>query len=584
MVRYDLALLHPPSVYDFRKRPILFGPVSDMVPSSPMFELYPMGFVSLAAYLEGRGFRVRIVNLARRMLADFSFDAERLIASLRPRAFGLDLHWLPHAQGALEVARMAKEHHPDTPVIIGGMSASYYHRELMDYPYVDYVIRGDSAEEPLLQLLRSLREGKGLAEIPNLTWRDGKGQVHENPLSYVPEDMGAVSQDYRQIFKAVARERGLANYVPFKGWMDYPIMAVLASRGCARNCVICGGSACAYQRFLGRKRPAYRAPEALAQDLWDIHRFSRGPIFVLNDIRQPGLEYARRFLSLVRGLPNQLLFELFTPAPPEFLEEMARAIPNLYLEISPESHDVAVREALGNGYSSEALEETIEAGLKAGAKRVDVFFMAGLPRQTAQSVLETADYCGHLLERYGRDGRLHPFLAPLSPFLDPGSLAFEHPQKYGYRLSCRTLEEHRQALLAPSWKYRLNYETEWMNRDQLVDSTYQALLRLAEYKAQYGLASTQEVWKMKARLREEMELIGEIDCILALEDAEGQERALVELKPRLDAANWAPILEKRELQVPVGLRKFRFANIAGLILGDWLSHLGRALKAKGRVI
>ena len=39
----DLLLLHAPSVYDFRERAILYGPVSDMVPSSTVFEMYPLG-------------------------------------------------------------------------------------------------------------------------------------------------------------------------------------------------------------------------------------------------------------------------------------------------------------------------------------------------------------------------------------------------------------------------------------------------------------------------------------------------------------------------------------------------------------
>ena len=64
----DLVLLHAPSVYDFRQKAILYGPVADLIPSSSMFEMYPIGFASIAEYLEAAGYRVRIVNLAVRML------------------------------------------------------------------------------------------------------------------------------------------------------------------------------------------------------------------------------------------------------------------------------------------------------------------------------------------------------------------------------------------------------------------------------------------------------------------------------------------------------------------------------------
>ena len=78
----DLILLHAPSVYDFRKKTILYGPVSDLIPPSYVFEMYPIGLTSIAEYLGRAGYRVRIVNLAVRMLRDSKFDAESFIEAL----------------------------------------------------------------------------------------------------------------------------------------------------------------------------------------------------------------------------------------------------------------------------------------------------------------------------------------------------------------------------------------------------------------------------------------------------------------------------------------------------------------------
>ena len=173
-MRTDLVLLHAPSVYDFREKSIMFGPMSDLVPSTPIFEMYPIGFLTMANYLSKRGLRVRIVNLAYRMLEDINFDAERFIKSLKPRAFGIDLHWLPHCQGSTEVARIIKKYHPDIPVIFGGFSSSYFYKELIGFDQVDYILKGDSTEEPLYQLISAIRSGekKGLKDIPNLVWKE----------------------------------------------------------------------------------------------------------------------------------------------------------------------------------------------------------------------------------------------------------------------------------------------------------------------------------------------------------------------------------------------------------------------------
>ncbi|MCJ7642162.1 MAG: hypothetical protein MUO29_09755, partial [Desulfobacterales bacterium] len=93
MAPTDLILLHPPSVYDFRKLPGIHGPISDVVPSTPIFEMYPIGFVSLSEYLERHGLEVRIINVALKMLKDEAFDVEKLIRKQKPVAFGIDLHW-----------------------------------------------------------------------------------------------------------------------------------------------------------------------------------------------------------------------------------------------------------------------------------------------------------------------------------------------------------------------------------------------------------------------------------------------------------------------------------------------------------
>ncbi len=309
----DLILLHAPTVYDFRRRATLWGPTSDLVPSEPVFDMYPVGFSTMIAYLEQAGFRTRIANLAARMVRSDRFDAERLIARLKAHLFGVDLHWLPHAHGSLEVASLVKRHHPETPVLFGGFSASYFHTELVRYPQVDYVLRGDSTEEPLRQLVECIASASSpadvdpvnLTQIPNLTWKDRAGKVHVNPQTYIPATLDHLEMNYRQMVRSVMRDADFLNYVPFSHWIDYPTMAVLTVRGCKHNCAYCGGAASASRLISGRTAPAYRSPERLADDMRQMHNVSRGPAFLLGDIRQAGLDHARRFLRAMRGYPGQ---------------------------------------------------------------------------------------------------------------------------------------------------------------------------------------------------------------------------------------------------------------------------------------
>ena len=553
----DLILLHPPSVYDFRKKTILYGPVSDLIPPSPVFELYPIGFASMAEYLERAGFRVRIVNLAVRMIKGRKFDAEAMIKHLRAPLFGIDLHWMVHSHGAIEIAKLVKKHHPESKVVMGGFSASYYYKELFQYPDIDYVLRGDSVEEPLRQLIDCIKNKIEPETVPNLVWRDSQSEVHENPFSHVASDLNNVMvAHYGNIVRSVIRYRDLTSYTPFHGWLRYPITAVLTCRGCTENCVICGGSAAVFRRFYQREKPVYRSPEAVVRDVRQIRRFISGPIFILGDLRQPGEEYAYEVLRLLQKekVKNQLIFELFNPAPKDLLHQMGLASPNFCLEISPESHDPEVRRASGRHYSSEALEQTLSDALDAGCGRLDMFFLIGLPKQTPQSVMDTIDYCGYLLDKFKVGKRLSLFIAPLSPFLDPGSLGFEYPERYGYRILFRTLEEHRQALVAPSWKYSLNYETEWMTRQQIVDTAYEAILRLMRLKAKYGTISKEMAEAGEKRLKAASEMVRRIDDILSRDNCREE---LSRLRGEIDRINALPVSEKVELELPVGLIKLK---------------------------
>lgn len=575
----DLLLLHAPTVYDFRKRATLWGPISDLVPSEPVFDMYPLGFATIVAYLEQAGFRTRIANLAARMVRSRSFDAEKFIARTQARLFGVDLHWLPHAHGALEIARLVKQHHPNSPVLLGGFSASYFHTELIRYPQVDYVLRGDSTEEPLRQLLECIISSPNdmpnqalLARIPNLTWKDATGQVHVNPQTYVPDSLDHLEMDYRQMVRSVVRDMDFLNYVPFSHWIDYPTMAVLTVRGCRYNCAYCGGSASASRLISGRAAPAFRSPERLAEDMYRMYEISRGPAFLLGDIRQAGMEQARRFLRAIRGYPGQGMLEIFTPMDHEFARELAEALPNFVIEFSPESHDPAVREAIHKHFSNEEIEETIAACLDAGCRRFDLFFMTGLPRQTSQSVLDSVVYCERLLERF-RDTRLIPFIGPLAPFVDPGSLFYEQPEKYGYHIRYRTLEEHRQALLAPTWKHILNYETRWMSRDELAQATYEAGRRLNALKARFGLISSRMAAETEQRIDRAVALMAQIDRLVESCTPEELERELAALKPLIDQANTSTVCEKRELDLPFGTTAFNFPSLIKMTVVDVLARL-----------
>lgn len=579
MRQTDLLLLHPPSVYDFRKMAIMYGPISDLIPSSPVFEMYPLGFLTLTNYLEARGFKVRIVNLALKMMNSRRFDVPAYLARLRPGVVGIDLHWLPHAHGALEVARLIRDIHPEIPIVMGGLSSTYYHQELILRDEVDYVLRGDSVEEPMEILLTSLRSGSKPEAVPNLTWKDGD-QIRVNPFSFAPETLDYVDLSPDTMMKMVLRYRDLSGILPFNRWWKNPITAVFTAKGCSHECVTCGNSRHSCSLLSKRQRPIFRSPENLVKNMLDISRFSKGPIFLVGDLCQNGEEYANQTLKILSDTPikNEVVFELFGMPSPEYLKKIDDSVRNWSLELSPESHDESIRKKQNPAtfFTNTEMENIIRTTLGLRCTRIDVFFMIGLPLQTKASVADSMDYCERLFQM--SDKRLSCFVSPMGPFLDPGSRCFENPDQYGYRLFARTLEEHRNLLVQPSWKTMLNYETRWMNRDELVEATYDAAERLNTLKLQYGRIKKSRGHSVASRIQKARSLNKQLESIYSSPSPDPA--ALMGLQGDIYAYSVSTVCDKRELFWKRHIVNFKIGKILHVGLAILLESIQSAIAGR----
>lgn len=359
--------------------------------------MYPIGLTSIGDYLERYGLKVKIINIANRMLLNPKFDVEKKLGKIKTKAFGIDLHWLPHAHGSVEIANIVKKLHPDTPVIFGGLSSTYFHNELIEYPSVDFVMRGDTTEKPLLMLLNRLEQKReDFFDIPNLTWKKD-GQSHFNPITYVPDTLDDFAlPGYRYVIKSVFKYRNLLDPLPYKGWLQYPNTAILTSKGCTYNCLICGGGRDAYELNCNRKKLVMRSPQKMIEDIQLIQRFTRAPIFLLNDIRQGGPAYVEELLSGLEKieLKNEIVFELFQSADDKFFQRLQKAIPKYSIELTLETSDEKLRRFNGKlPCSNHKIIDTLKSALRHGCAKIDLFFMVGIPGQSYESSLNNIGFC-----------------------------------------------------------------------------------------------------------------------------------------------------------------------------------------------
>jgi len=503
---FDVVLLHAPSVYDFRRMEYVhYGPISDVIPSKPIFDMYPAGFFSLASYLEDRGFRVGIFNIAARMVNDKKFEPPRLLRNIEAKVFAIDLHWLVHAHGALELARLVKEL-KEAPVVLGGFSATYYWREILEnHPYVDAVMLGDTTEPCFHSLVEKVERGESdrLDDVCNVAYRDSSGRIRYNGITFVPDFLDDLAPSYETVLKVMVRS-GISNSLPWGSFLKHPVTAVMTYRGCPFNCLGCGGSCFTYRAIFKRSRLGVKKPETLVREFREITERLKAPIFFVNDLQVLGRSYIEKLTKLLAEEKSdvEIFFEFFTPPPRSILELFRKAGERVYLQISPESHEESVRMNYGRPYTNSQLLLFVRNAKELSFERLDLYFMVGLPLQTENSVAGLGAFFEQLHGEAA--GRLDAFVAPLAPFVDPGSPAFHMPRKYGYRILARSLSEHRQLLLTKRWQCMLNYETEWMDREAIARATYRAVLSLLESKHKLGVIDEDYYKEVKQSVHEAM--------------------------------------------------------------------------------
>lgn len=479
-LKADLFLLHAPSVYDFRERDdILFAYLSDSdsVNVTSIYEMYPLGFFAIKQRLREHGFQADIINLASLMLMHPHLNVDALLARLEAPVFGFDLHWMAHCHGSIELAKRIKAIHPESLVIFGGISSTYYASQLIHYPAVDIVVKGYDTLDPVTMLMDAVKRGeRAFQHIPNLVYKHD-GEVVETGFTHKP------MKNYNDVSIDWSHYRDAKNVVG-----NTKLIMTLPNTGCAYDCPFCGGSRYATGHIMGIKKTLVtkdngRVVEEL-RSLQDVAKVTS--IYALQCYSETKARL-HQFLDTVAEMQyKSVFFETFHLPAQDTLEKMGRATQS-FIMLSPQSHDPVISKLSGRGtYTMPEMEEWIVRALDAGVAGIMIWFFIGMPQQTPASVLDSIAYSETLLRKF-HGKKVLPLICPMVPFLDPGSRFFEEPHKYGYRIFHKTLEQHRQAMIDPLWHRRLNYETEWMSRRDIQAVTYESIARLVTAKSELGL-------------------------------------------------------------------------------------------------
>ena len=118
----------------------------------------------------------------------------------------------------------------------------------------------------------------------------------------------------------------------------------------------------------------------------------------------------------------------------------------------------------------------------------------------------------------------------------------------------------------PSWKLYLSYYTNWMSRDQIAETTYEAMIQMNKLKMDMGVTSERHGETVEAGLKLARDIMRKIDLIQSSTKDES-ERLLRynKLRDEIEEAKKSTVVSKKELRMP-GLAGIRLKSAFKVLL------------------
>ncbi len=441
--RIDCLFIHCPKLNNHYK------PIDDHM----FVTLIPMGMFALCDLLCRKGFPSRIIHLGVEWVEDKGFSPLDYLDEVRPRVVAMDLHWHHQSYDVIQRAGQIKKAFPEIFLLLGGMTASFYHQEILEnYDAVDAIIRGE-AEIPISALMDALREGrKDFGDIPNLSWRNGS-EVVINPLSYVAsheilDDLNFTHFDLLRNHRTYIRYMALPFYV--KGvskeknfWMyslKSPMFDLEVGRGCPVNCTWCSGSRSSQERISGRQKVIFRSPEKVIQSIEEALSYGYETMHICFDPFPRKPDYYLDLFSRIRarGLKVECFYESFGLPTAQFIRAFAKTFPGVksFIALSPDVGSERVRRAnKGYFYTNGQLMETLDLMRREGVY-ADLFFTYGVAWETERDLRETLD----LIKRVKGFPNVRGIRA-FSVEMEPGAPWQVNPDAYGIEGDLKSFED-----------------------------------------------------------------------------------------------------------------------------------------------
>ncbi len=368
----------------------------------------PLGLASVGAWLEKHGVDVDIVDCFAMPRPDHRIQA---LLHERPPAF-VGLTCTTHSYpDAVRIARLVKAVNPEIKTVIGGPHASGMGKIILNHEAaIDFIVVGEG-ESPMLELVQ--REGRDLAEVKGLCFRDTSGQAVFTGLQTKLLELDSLP------FPAYHKLPGYPGTytLPLFNYPRTPNASCVASRGCPYQCSYC-------DRSVFRRTFRCNSAEYLYQHLQYLHqRWGIRHVNFYDDQFTLQRERVEKFCRLMLDQPLGVSFNCAVRAEHVDLPllKLMKAAGCWMVSLGIETGDPELLARHRQNSDLEMLAEKVRDIKRAGI-RTKALMMIGLPGENEQTFQNTMKY---LFSLPVDDVNLAKF----TPF--PGSPLYQEIHRFG---------------------------------------------------------------------------------------------------------------------------------------------------------
>jgi hopanoid C-3 methylase len=249
---------------------------SGLMYTKVFLRLEPLGLEIVAQAARAAGHEIRILDLQLESHEDYF----RMVRRWRPDAIGFSCNYLANVPEIIDLAKATKSTLPHCFIFVGGHSASFTAREILDHAEgtIDCVLKGEG-EASIAELLDAAENDRtALTLVPGVVTHDGEGP---------PPRFIAKLDDSRPARDLLRHRRRY-----YIGVLE-PCASIEFARGCPWDCTFCSA-----WTFYGR---SYRAmsPERAFDEL---ARIEEPGIFIVDDV---AFVQAKHGLAIGEGLAHR---------------------------------------------------------------------------------------------------------------------------------------------------------------------------------------------------------------------------------------------------------------------------------------